>query len=153
MIKEVKEQHKDKISYSFVPWEVLVSVDIRQNIRTSSRDSLWYWEVRKNVPWFDKFYPSVERTGIMAESWNSGARNGGRSWETAGKCTGHCYAIAGRQQLRCSAFYAAPWFLQVAPRFTGNCAGLVKIVKDSTKIMWHCMQHYEIQDVELSSKQ
>jgi hypothetical protein len=79
----------------------------------------------------------VERTGIMVESWNSRARSG------------HNYATAGRQQLRCGVFNVALWFLQVAPRFTGNCAGLVKIVTCATKIIWHCMQHYEIQDAEL----
>jgi hypothetical protein len=66
----------------------------------------------------------VERTGIMAESWNSRARRGS-----------HSYATAGRQQLKCGVFNVAPWIFQVAPRFTGNCAGLVKIVKGATKII------------------
>lgn len=80
-------------------------------------------------------------------------RKGGYSYATAGKHKGHCCAITGRQQLRCGVFYEAPCFLKVAPTYTGNCAGLVKVVKGGAKIIWHCMQHYEIQDAELSSKQ
>jgi hypothetical protein len=60
--EEVKEQYRVEISNSFAALENLdTEVDInmaletiRENIKISAKESLGYYELKKNKPWFDE---------------------------------------------------------------------------------------------------